>query len=398
MTIGASLTTLPQPSATEHEHSERLRVAITERIRSNGGFLGFADFMRMALYAPGLGYYSAGSAKIGPAGDFITAPEMSNLFARCVAAQCAEVLRETRGDILEFGAGSGALACDLLRELARLDCLPERYRILEVSSDWIARQRERVATLPPELAARVEWLSRWPAQPVRGVVLANEVLDAMPVERFVVRKRGESSAVRELGVGLDAAGAFAWHERAPNAALESVARAIVADAPCALPDGYVAEVCMELSPWIAGLAAALERGVALLIDYGLPRWHLYHPERMQGTLQCHFRHRAHDDPLIHVGIQDITAWVDFTRVAEGADAAGLDVLGFVTQTAFLLGTGVQNLIAEATSDREQAVLAGAARRLLMPGEMGEAFKVIALGRGFHGTLRGFTLQDLRGSL
>jgi SAM-dependent MidA family methyltransferase len=398
MTIGASLTTLPAPSAAEQEHSERLRAEIVAHLRASDGFMGFAEFMRRALYTPGLGYYSAGSTKIGPAGDFITAPEMSNLFARCVASQCAEILQHTGGDILEFGAGSGALAVDVLTELAQLGALPERYRILDVSSDWVARQRERVAALPNDLATRIEWLSRWPAQPMRGVIVANEVLDAMPVERFVVRTQGEAREVRELGVGLDASGAFAWRERRPNAALESVARAIVADAPCALPDGYIAEVCTELSPWIAGLAASLDRGVALLIDYGLPRWHLYHPERVHGTLQCHFRHRAHDDPLTHVGIQDITAWVDFTRVAEAADAAGLDVLGFVTQTAFLLGTGVQDRVAEAASDRERAALAGAARRLLMPGEMGEAFKVMALGRGFRGTLRGCALQDLRGSL
>jgi SAM-dependent MidA family methyltransferase len=399
MTIRESLTTLPEPTPEERAHSARVEQALRAAIHTAGGFLSFAQFMRLALYAPGLGYYRAGSTKIGAAGDFVTAPALSTLFGRCVARQCAEVLAQTGGDILELGAGSGALAETVLAELRQLGALPERYRILEVSADFVARQRERLARLPPELASRVEWISRWPHTRMHGVLLANEVLDAMPVERFVVLDaRGGERVVRALGVGLDADGRLVWRESAPSPELEALAQAIISDAPRPLPEGYVGEICTEVTPWIAGLAAALERGVALLIDYGLPRWHLYHPDRMHGTLQCHYRHRAHDDPLIHVGIQDITAWVDFTRVAEAADAAHLEVLGFVTQAAFLLGNGVQNLLAAASTERERAALAGEARRLLLPGEMGEAFKVMALSRNFHGTLRGLQIQDLRGSL
>jgi SAM-dependent MidA family methyltransferase len=398
MTIRESLTTLPPPSSAAAEHSARVAEHIAERIRAAGGAISFAEFMQLALYAPGLGYYSAGSTKIGAAGDFVTAPEISALFGQCVAQQCLQVLAVTGGDIVEWGAGTGALAATVLEELAALGQLPDRYFILEVSSDLIERQRERLQALPPALAARVEWISRWPQPPVKGVLLANEVLDALPVERFIVGRRGAGDeSIHALGVGLGASG-FEWREMPPGAELASLARAILNDAPTPIPRGYVAEVCPLVAPWIAGLATSLEQGVALLIDYGLPRWHLYHPERMTGTLQCHYRHRAHGDPFVHVGIQDITAWVDFTRVAEAADAAGLDVLGFVTQAGFLLGTGVQNRLAAQRDPVAQLKLAGEAKRLLLPGEMGEAFKVMALGRNFRGTLDGFAVQDLRGSL
>ncbi len=395
----ASLTMLPSLSAEQRAHGARVEQHLRATIAARGGALPFAEFMRLALYAPGLGYYSAGATKFGAAGDFVTAPEMSELFGRSLARQCAEVLAITGGDIVEFGAGSGALAVTVLAELERLGQLPERYLIVEVSADLAERQRARLESLAPTLARRVAWLQRWPVAPVRGVLLANEVLDAMPVERFVVRRVGDDGvAIEALAVALDATGAFIWRTIAPSVELESLARAIVRDAPRPLPHGYVGEVCLEIAPWIAALAAGVEQGVALLIDYGLPRWHLYHPQRTAGSLQCHFRHRAHDDPLIYAGLQDITAWVDFTRVAEAAEAAGLALLGFVTQSAFLLGCGVQDLLTEATDAPEQVRLAGEARRLLVPGEMGEVFKVMALGRGFRGTLRGFHLQDLTGSL
>jgi SAM-dependent MidA family methyltransferase len=290
------------------------------------------------------------------------------------------------------------MAADVLAELATLDCLPGKYRILEVSADLAARQRARIAELPPELAARVQWLERWPDQTMRGVVLANEVLDAMPVERFVLRSRPEGLDVRALGVGLSAQG-FEWREMSPSHELMHAVADIVEALPAPLPDGYVSEVCLSFHPWMASLAAHLEQGVALLIDYGLPRAHLYHPERSAGTLRCHFRHRAHDDPFINVGLQDITAWVDFTRVAEAADNAGLEVLGFATQAAFLIGAGMESLLSTemqiaGARPRAPAQLASAARRLMLPGEMGEIFKVIALGRGHAPPLAGFSTQML----
>jgi SAM-dependent MidA family methyltransferase len=400
MTSSASITTLPLLNADERAHSERVVEHIREFMRDRGGVIGFDAWMRLALYAPGLGYYSAGATKLGSNGDFVTAPEISGLFSRCLARQCADVLHFTGGDVLELGAGSGRMAADVLTELAVLDCLPERYFILEVSADLAERQRARLAGLPRELSARVQWLDRWPERVMRGVVLANEVLDAMPVERFVLRNRPDGIDVRSLGVGLSkSTSGFEWRETSPTPELMHAVADIVEALPTPLPDGYTSEVCLAFQPWIASLAAQLEEGVALLIDYGLPRAHLYHPDRAAGTLRCHFRHRAHDDPFINVGLQDITAWVDFTRVAEAADSAGLEVLGFASQAAFLIGAGMESLLTTemqlAGDDvRAQTQLAQEARRLMLPGEMGEIFKVIALGRGYRSPLAGFSTQSL----
>jgi SAM-dependent MidA family methyltransferase len=398
MTSAASLTTLPPLDAEERAHSERVAAHIRGFIEAHGGVIGFDAFMRLALYAPGLGYYSAGATKLGGGGDFITAPELSSLFSRCVARQAAEVLRVTGGDVLELGAGLGTMAADVLTELSALDCLPDQYLILEVSADLAARQRARLAQLPPQLARKVQWLERWPEPAMRGVVLANEVLDAMPVERFVLRGEGAHQQVRCLGVGVTGTG-FEWRETEPTPELENAVESILEGLPEPLPSGYASEVCLAFQPWMAALSSQLEQGVALLIDYGLPRAHLYHPQRGTGTLRCHFRHRAHDNPFLHVGLQDITAWVDFTRVAEAADSAGLDLLGYATQAAFLIGAGVESLLTTgmelaAGDSQRRAQLASEARRLMLPGEMGEVFKVIALGNRFDAPLAGFGVQNL----
>ena len=404
MTSHASVTTLPPLNADERAHSSRVSEHIRAFMAAHGGVIGFDAWMRLALYAPGLGYYSAGATKFGGAGDFVTAPEVSSLFSRCLARQAADVLRETGGGILELGAGSGRMAADLLLELQALESLPEHYRILEVSADLAERQRARLAQLPPEISRRVQWLDRWPQDESDGggygVVLANEVLDAMPVQRFVLRGEPGAQEVRELGVALSADGrGFEWREMPASSELMHAVESILNSLPAPLPDGYVSEVCLAFQPWMAGLATQLDRGVALLIDYGLPRAQLYHPERVDGSLRCHFRHRAHDDPFLNVGLQDITAWVDFTRVAEAADSADLDVLGFATQAAFLIGAGMESLLTTemqlaADDGRRQAQLAGEARRLMLPGEMGEIFKVIALGRGYTQPLAGFSTQAL----
>lgn len=398
MTSPASVTTLPPLAVDERAHSQRVAEHLRAFINSHGGVIGFDAWMRLALYAPGLGYYSAGATKFGAAGDFVTAPEISSLFSRCVARQAADVLRATGGDVLELGAGSGRLAADLLLELRELDTLPDHYYILEVSADLAARQRARLAELPPELARRVQWLDRWPERPMTGVALANEVLDAMPVERFVLRGEPGAQQMRALGVAV-AGGGFAWRETEPSPELRHAVAEILETVPEPLPDGYVSEVCLSFQPWMAGLATQLASGVALLIDYGLPRAQLYHPQRVDGTLRCHFRHRAHDDPFVHVGLQDITAWVDFTRVAAAADRAGLDVLGFATQAAFLIGCGMESLLATelqlaASDPRRQAQIAGEARQLLLPGEMGEIFKVLAVGKRYDEPLAGFSTQAL----
>lgn len=390
---------MPALSAEEEAHSSAVRALIRERIRAAGGWIPFERFMELALYAPGLGYYSAGSVKLGPGGDFVTAPEISDLFSRCVARQCAQALAGG-GEILELGAGTGRMAAVILESLASRGALPSRYAIMEVSADLAERQRERLGKLRREIRERVVWLERLPERPIQGVILANEVLDALPCRRFVLR----AGAVRELGVAEEAErapgrpSAFIEREAEPAAELASACATLLQELPAPLPEAYTSEICTRVAPWIASLASCLDRGLMLMFDYGLPRGHYYHPQRTAGTLRCHFKQLAHDDPYINVGVQDITAWVDFTRVAEAAVACGLEVAGFCTQAAFLLSTGVEQLVAQETDAVQHARLAGEARRLLLPGEMGEAFKVMALTRQCDLALEGLALQDLRRSL
>jgi SAM-dependent MidA family methyltransferase len=435
----SSVPILPPLSPDEQQHSAVVATVLREAIATAGGWLSFERFMDLALYAPGLGYYSAGSTKLGSGGDFVTAPEVSDLFSRCVARQCAEVLSVTGGEILELGAGTGRMAAAVLESLAADGVLPERYSILEVSGDLAERQRERLRSLAPALRDRVVWLERLPERPIRGVVLANEVLDALPCQRFVVtaadetrrhaapvdspagagsqaragvRGGGSPSSVGpdagvglgrglpivlELGVSVDG-DAFVERAASPEEALAAACESLLAELPQALSPGYTSEVCLRLESWLASVGECLERGLILLFDYGLPRSHYYHPQRVSGTLRCHYKQRAHDDPYINVGVQDITAWVDFTRVAEAAVAADLEVRGFSTQAAFLLATGIERFVAEAGDIVEQTRRAGEARRLLLPGEMGEAFKAMALTRDYDAALTGFALQDLRHSL
>ena len=397
MTASPPRSILPPLTAAEGRHSRRLAELIAAELAAAGGWLSFERFMELALYAPGLGYYSAGSIKLGRGGDFVTAPEVSALFGRCLARQLAQVLAAPGGEILELGAGSGRMAAVLLAELAALDCLPERYAILEVSADLAARQREVLGALPAALRQRVVWLERLPAEPVSGVIVANEVADALPCRRFQLA----DGQLAELGVALAAgAGRVAFRD-APRAADEELTRAVAelgATLQQPLPDDYQSEVCLTLTPWITTLAQGLARGLLLLCDYGLPRRHYYHPQRTRGTLRCHYKHRAHDDPYLNLGVQDITAWVDFTRVAEAALSAGLELAGFATQAAFLVALGIEARVAEAEGAIERARLAGEARRLVLPGEMGEAFKMMGLTRGLQPPLVGFALQDLRDQL
>ena len=400
MTSSLPRSILPPLSVEEQQHSAAVASRLQEAIVAAGGGLSFERFMELALYAPGLGYYSAGSTKFGAAGDFVTAPEISDTFSRCVAAQCAEVLARsgTAGagtEIMELGAGTGRMAAVILQALAAAGVLPDRYAILEVSADLAQRQCERMSALPASLRERVVWLDELPQRPINGVILANEVLDALPVQRFVLGAEG----ALELSVGVAPDGiGFVERAGAPAAALADAASAVLRELPEPLPVGYSSEICLRVEPWISGVGACLGRGLMLLFDYGLPRSHYYHPQRVSGTLQCHFKQFAHDDPYINLGVQDITAWVDFTRVAEAGLAAGLDVAGFCTQAAFLLATGIDRLVAAAVGTVDQARLAGEARRLLMPGEMGESFKVMALTRDYGAGLSGFGLQDLRHSL
>lgn len=383
---------LPPPSAEVLEHSLRLQALIIEEIAEHGGHIGFDRFMELALYAPGLGYYSAGSHKFGEAGDFVTAPELSTLFSQCLASQCAEVLGSIGGDILEFGAGSGVMAADILAELQRLDCLPEHYYILEVSADLRQRQQQMIEAKVPQLLERVSWLDALPEAGFCGVVLANEVLDAMPVHRFRIHE-GEP---HELHVVWDGK-AFELQEGPADAALFGRVKQLQDE--YALDEGYASEINLRAEEWVRSLAGFLKQGVALLIDYGFPRREFYHPQRSEGTLMCHYRHRAHDNALLWVGLQDITTHVDFTAVGEAALEAGLAVRGYTNQAAFLIANGLTELLSQAEGDMKlQLTLSAQVKRLTMPGEMGELFKVMALSRGWEGGLKGFSLRDDRVNL
>jgi SAM-dependent MidA family methyltransferase len=382
---------LPPLTPEQASHSALVAEAVRASIEAQGGWLAFDDYLRVVLYAPGIGYYSAGSVKFGPSGDFVTAPELSGLFARCLANQCAPLLKSLGGEILELGAGTGRMAAGLLTRLAELGEVPKRYCILEPSADLRARQAQTLQTLPEPLGSRVEWLDTLPETPIAGLVLANEVLDALPFRRFVIR----DARSLERGVGLSAAGEFIDADRPAGGELRAELARL---APAGWPPRYESELCPMVEPWIDSIAQSLARGVLLLIDYGLPRHEYYHPQRARGTLRCHFRHRAHDDPLIYPGLQDITAWVDFTRVAEAGVDARLEVAGYCTQAAFLLANGIEAEVAAARDELERARLASQAQSLLLPGEMGERFKVMALTRDFDEPMQGFTLQDLRRTL
>jgi SAM-dependent MidA family methyltransferase len=394
MTVRKALSTFPELTREQALHCDRVAEAVREAIRSGGGWLPFDEYLRVVQYAPGLGYYSAGSEKFGTAGDFVTAPELSPLFGRCLARQCAQVLERCGGEVLELGAGSGALAVSVLTALHEFDRLPQRYYILEVSADLRERQQRRLAALPSVLRERVTWLDALPAPPMTGVLLANEVLDALPFKRFAV----DANALLEQGVAVSKARELVRSDRPADTALRSQIERIAEAAPAAWPPDYVSEVCLLIEPWIAALSGALARGALLLIDYGGSRRDFYHPQRVRGTMRCHFRHRAHENALLYPGLQDISSWVDFTRVAEAASAAQLEVSGYCNQTAFLLANGIEQDLAAVTDTLEHAKLAAQARVLLLPGEMGENFKVMALTREIEDPLGGFAYQDLRGSL
>ncbi len=390
---------LPPLSIQQQEQAAAVLAAVRTAVATSGGWLPFDEYLQLVMYAPGLGYYSAGSTKFGADGDFTTAPELSSLFGYCVARRCAPLLGQLRAvgagaDILELGAGSGRLAVDVLTRLATLDALPDRYLILEVSAELRARQQALLSRLPADLWQRVVWLDALPAQPLRAVVLANEVADALPFKRFVVGTGG----VNELGVIIDADGALQLGAQTAAAALQSECQRLMRELPVPLPPGYVFECCPLLDGWMAGLAHSLAAGAILLFDYGVGRSEYYHPERGSGTLRCHYRHHAHDDALLYPGLQDITAWVDFTRVAEAASTSGLEVSAYCTQAAFLLGAGIDVELSGEFSTLQRARLASEARQLLMPGEMGESFKCMVLARDIAVDAQGFAPQDLRRQL
>jgi len=383
-------------TAEEAAHGERVAARLREIIAAAGGWIPFSQYMQLVLYEPGLGYYATGRVGFGPEGDFVTAPELSPLFARCLARQVAEVLeRIGGGEVVEYGAGSGRMALDLLVALERLGTLPERYRIVEVSAPLRARQQALLQG-SPALAARVTWTDAPPAAAWRGVAIANEVADALPVDRFRIAGEG----CEALGAVI-AGTAFRLEARPADAALATAVAQIRQRLPHALPDGFVSEWCPSLPAWVAQAIRALERGVFLVADYGLPRSHYYHPSRDGGTLAGFRRHRHAENLLTRTGLQDLTAWVDFSALADAAVATGFTIAGFATQAHALAALGIDRELAElqhGVDERERYRLAQSAQTLMLPGEMGERFKLMAQSRGVDGPLTAFQFRDFSASL
>lgn len=373
---------LPLPDAAARAHSERLAALIRAEIAAEGGGIPFSRFMERSLYAPGLGYYSAGSTKFGEAGDFTTAPELGPLFASCVAQAVAPALQQLgpEAGFVEIGGGSGAFAEVMLKRLLDLDALPARYAILEPSADLRERQRERLARrLIPPVSDLVEWLDGPPSAPWNGVLFANEVIDALPTPRFTLRD-GE---VFEEGVVLDDDGRFVRRDRPADALLAAAVRHVERYLEQPFPDGYRSELLPHLPYWLQAVMGPLDKGALLFADYGHPRREYYLPERDDGTLRAYYRHRVHNDPYLWPGLQDLTASVDFTALAEAGTNAGFDLAGYTTQANFLLGNGLQDRLDEAEARADAATLLrlrNEAKRLTLPSEMGERFQVMGFSR------------------
>lgn len=374
---------IPAPTPVAARHSEHLTDAIKKQIDAAGGWISFARYMELALYAPGLGYYTAGAHKLGAAGDFITAPELSPLFGRTLAHQVAEIMQKSAPRILELGAGSGILALNILEELEKLDCLPQQYCIMEVSADLRARQESLLRQKLPHLMHLVQWLDSLPEK-IEGAVIANEVLDALPVHRVSWREDG----IYEIGVACGPSG-FIWQEHpADDTNLRNAAEKID------VPHGYTSEICLAATGLINSLAARLGHGAMLFIDYGFGAREYYHPQRSEGTLMCHYRHRSHDDPFYLPGLQDITAHVNFTDIAECGIDAGLSLLGYTNQAFFLINNGITSMLQDISPEKltDYLPLSSQLQKLTSPSEMGELFKVIALGNTEE--LTGFIRGDL----
>lgn len=374
---------LPEPDSAAQALSNQLKALICAEIAANGP-MTFARYMELALYAPALGYYRSGSQKFGRGGDFVTAPELSPLFSQCLAQQCRQILTAMpQSNILEFGAGSGVMARVILQTLAQANALPQYYYILELSAELQQRQRRELQTHAPELLSRIIWLNQLPKN-FQGIVLANEVLDALPVHRF-----GYWQELQEYYV-VHNAGGLAW-QLGPLSS--TTLQQQLAQLEIKFSNGYSSEINLLLPAWIASLGQMLTQGVVLLIDYGMTQREYYHPERGCGTMLCHYRHRAHANPFWWPGLQDITAQVNFTTVAMAAVAGGLTVHGYTHQAAFLLNCGITDSLSEDTDLQLRLKLSRQIKRLTMPGEMGEAFKVMALTKNYSENLLGFNIMN-----
>ncbi len=387
---------LPVPEKEALLQSKKLLQRIKDVIEEQDGAIGFDQYMSMVLYEPGLGYYSGGSRKFGADGDFVTAPELSSLFSQCLAFQCAQVLVELNSSsILELGAGTGVMARDLMLELEKLALLPEAYFILEVSADLKQRQQELLNESIPHLVDRVVWLDSLPENKFTGLILANEILDALVVKRF----KKVSGGFKELKIGLKEDNLF-WTEDDADGELGNRLKQLEKELSYSLPENYISEININTKKWLSGLEASLQRGVMLFIDYGYSAADYYHPDRSDGSLLCHYRHHVHSDPFFYPGLQDITTSVNFTDVAECADSLGLHVQGYTNQAYFLFGCGLEKLLTDIASldIKSHTEITQQVRKLTMPEEMGERFKVIALTKDLEPGLIGFSIMDQRNRL
>ena len=394
--MNRSVVALPEPDAAAKKRSRALSASIVNACEQRGGSIAFSEFMQMALYQPGLGYYAGGLEKFGEAGDFITAPEVSPLFSQCVARQLAQLINQAAVvDVMEFGAGSGRMAADILLELERLNALPGHYYILELSAELRDRQQQTIADRAAHLGGKVQWLDALPQEAMSAVIVANEVLDAMPVECF----RIHDDTVEQLRITARDDHLQAMYAQADGEMVEQV-RIIERRRGSGFEDGYCSEFNPAIRAWLAGLFAVLDEGVVLLVDYGYPVKEYYLDERDNGTLVCHYQHRAHADPLWYPGLQDITAFVDFSAVAHAADDVGFEVSGYTSQALFLMGCGLADLHQSLVNEDpvQQLSLAQQIKTLTLPSEMGERFKAMALSKNLDLSLIGFAMQDYRNRL
>lgn len=382
---------LPQPSPNALVHSEQLQQLICERIvNSSKSCISFHDFMQMALYEPQLGYYIAGSHKIGQQGDFTTAPEISALYSKCIASQCVQILHSLpESSLLELGGGTGKMAKDCLLYLDSINCLPKQYYLLEISPDLKERQQQYLQQHIPHLMQHITWLDELPTT-FNGIIIANEVLDAMPVEVFAYN--AQEAQFKQQVVTLDKSQQLTLNLR--NAPYDLSSK--ITELPIPQTTNYTSELNPHIQPWLNALGNCLEQGVVLLIDYGYTQTEYYHPERKEGTLICHYQHHVHSNPLAYIGLQDITANVDFTAVAHAANHAGFELAGYTQQNHFLINNQLEKHFQQALDDspEQQYQLAQQVRTLTLPQEMGERFKVMALSKGFTEMLDGFRLGDL----
>ena len=381
----------PEPDSEALAHSARVVERVQTEIEGRGGVLPFDRYMDLVLYEPGLGYYASGTRKFGRQGDFVTAPELGSLYGRCVARQVAQILAQLDGgSLLEFGAGSGVLAATVLTELAERDSLPAEYLIVEVSPALRAQQQQTLAGQIEQNLVKVRWLDSLPESGFRGVILANEVLDAMPIIRFRVGGDGHMTAgvVRRNG-HLD----WSWQrDPSQDGRIDRLVQQY------GLETDYTSEVNPRAAAWMQTVGRVLDAGLILVMDYGYPGAEYYHYERSDGTLMCHYQHRAHMDPFLYPGLQDLTAHVDFSAVAAAGQLAGLDIAGFTSQEAFLLSTGVLDLVAHESSGPVDPKLSAELKQLTLSSEMGESFKALAMVKHIDSPLLGFSLRDRRVAL